>query len=164
MKNTQRGFISIILILIVVVALAGGVYYFSQRSEIKTAANQSWNAEEITYNDKVIKANSIPAMLVQKDTVFEMGKDAEFKDVKFSPNGAKVAFAGRNPAHDFGWVYDFTTSTFIPLAFQYGGGVEVVGWKNDNEVTLKLTSPKPETTEKTFDLKNLPEYPKIDKE
>jgi hypothetical protein len=99
-------------------------------------------------------------MLVQKDTVFELGS-GEFRNVKFSPDGSKAVFAVRNAAHDFGWVYDFTTSKFIPLAFQYGGGVEVVAWKSDREVTLKLTTPKPETTEKTFNLNSLSEYPRL---
>jgi hypothetical protein len=43
---------------------------------------------------------------------------------------------------------------------KFEGGVDVVGWKNNNEVTLKLSTPKPSTSEQTFNLNSLPEYPK----
>jgi hypothetical protein len=167
MKNTQRGFAPILAIMIIVVLIAGGIYYFSQKSEIKPDAqdkvtnSSDWNTQEITNNGKSLRASNIPPILVQKDTVFQAGRDAEFKDVKFSPDGTKVAFAVKNASHDFGWVYDFTTSKFIPLSFQYGGGVDVISWKNNNEVTLKLTTPKPSTSEVTFNLNALPEYPKV---
>jgi hypothetical protein len=120
-----------------------------------------WSKHEIMYEDKVIDTQDIPVMLVQKDTEFEVGKTGQFKDVKFSPDGAKAAFSVTNGVHDFGWVYDFANSKFIPLAFQYGGGVDVIDWKNNNEVTLRLRTPKPSTSEVTFNLNSLPEYPKL---
>jgi hypothetical protein len=121
----------------------------------------SWTKQEITYKDKTIKIADIPAMLVQKDTVFEVGKTGEFKDAMFSSDGTKVAFSVTNNVHDFGWVYDFAKSKFIPLTFQFEGGVDVIDWKNDNEVTLQLKTPKPSTSEVTFNLTSLPEYPKL---
>jgi uncharacterized protein (UPF0333 family) len=160
MKNTQRGFAHILILVIIAVLIIGGVgYYFIKNKNQNQVSNLRWSPGEIQNNGYYIHAVDIPAMIVQKDTVFEAGKDAEFKDVEFSPDGSKVAFSVRNAAHDFGWVYEFKTLKFTPLTFQYGGGVDVIGWKNENEVTLKLTTPKPETTEKTFNLNALDEYP-----
>jgi hypothetical protein len=170
MKNIQKGFVQIILAIIAAIVVIGGIYYFSHTN---TIANQPKSISDknsatstdkvITYKEKTIKVTDVPAMLVQKDVVFELGNSGNFKNVIFSPHFSKVAFSVRNAAHDFGWVYDFSTSQFIPLAFQYGGGIEVVGWKNENEVTLRLTTPKPSTTEQTFNLNSLSEYPKIAK-
>jgi hypothetical protein len=129
--------------------------------EITSAPKVDWSKYQLFYENRIIKSTDVPAMLVQKDTVFEGGKTGLYKDVKFSPSKTKAAFVIANGVHDFGWVYDFSQSKFIPLAFQYGGGVDIIGWKNENEVTLRLTTPKPESSEKTFNLNNLPEYPKV---
>ncbi|MES2437410.1 MAG: Ser-Thr-rich GPI-anchored membrane family protein [Patescibacteria group bacterium] len=131
------------------------------KSETTYTPKVDWSKGQIFYENKIIKSVDVPAMLVQKDTVFEGGKSALFKEVIFSPSKTKAAFVVSNGVHDFGWVYDFITSKFIPLTFQYGGGVEIITWKNDSEVTLMLTTPKPESFEKTFNLNNLPEYPKV---
>ncbi len=111
---------------------------------------------------KEISVEALPEMLVGKDSSFgtSMG-GGYFKDTQYSPNRKKVAFSVSNGVHDFGWVYDFTTSKFIPLTFQFEGGVDIIAWKSENEVTFKLTGPKPSTSEVTVNLNSLPEYPKL---
>jgi len=119
----------------------------------------SWDASNIAVSGRIILSiNDFPdSVQVSPEAYF--GSSDRFKDVKISPDDKWLAVSIGGAAHDFGWLYEISTKKLVPVAFQYGGGVDVKGWINDKEVVFEITSPKPETREKVVNVNDLPEYP-----
>lgn len=150
--------ITIAIIVVIVLALIVGVGIWRGQKVVVTE-EVSWGSQKITYGDKVITAADLPPMRVSEGAVFE--GQGEIRTVLFSPNNKKAAFVVTG-VHEFGWVYDFELEKLIPLAFQYGGGVDIVQWQKENIIELDITTPKPTKHKKVIDLNNLPEYPKLE--
>jgi hypothetical protein len=97
---------------------------------------------------------------VAEDTKF--GSSDKIKAANLSPDKKRLSIAVAGAAHDFGWIYEVDTKNLFPVVFQYGGEVDLGGWKNSTEVAFVVTTPEPKTIEKIIDLNNLDEYPKVE--
>lgn len=181
--NTQKGFAPILLILLGLVVIGGGVYFYTnsyQKNEeinvedkIETSATTS--EQKKTVNNEVyitmvsknnitlsdgftLSVNDFPDD-IQVSVQSSFGSSEEIKGAKISPDGKWIAVAVSGAAHDFGWIYELSTKKLSLVAFQYGGSVSVKEWRNNNEVVLELGSPKPSIREKVINVNNIPQYP-----
>lgn len=99
------------------------------------------------------------AIQVSKDASF--GSSDRITDVEVSPDNKWLSIAVSGAAHDFGWLYDISAKKLTPVAFSYGGGVNVKKWKNNKEAVFEITTAKPNTFEKIINIDKLPIYPGI---
>ncbi len=171
----MKNFIITVLLLIVIALI--GYSVMDRRDEI-AAQNQT-----ATSTNEVIPPAALTIMAVTESQVtlsngdsisiedfadeIEVAKDTKFgssdriKAANISPDKKRLSIAIGGVAHDFGWIYEVGTKNLFPVVFQYGGGVELSGWKTSTEVAFNVTTPEPKTIEQIIDLDNLAEYPKI---
>ncbi|MFW5973142.1 MAG: hypothetical protein ACOCTG_04045, partial [Bacteroidota bacterium] len=74
------------------------------------------------------------------------GSDGFFSDVVLSPDGRYLALTISGAAHGFGWLYDLPAEERDPVAFQYGGSLEVVEWSPDDRFVVFRAHSPAETT------------------
>jgi len=170
MKNSQNGLtVRLLVLIIILLVVGGGVYvYRNQKVDVETNSNLDSNIPKITsisettiqVGSRTISINDFPdEVQVSKDASF--GSSEKINNAWLSPAGKWIAIAVGGSAHDFGWLYNMTTQELKPIAFSYGGGISIKEWKNNSEVVLIITSPKPETMEQVINVDQLPEYPKL---
>ena len=130
-----------------------------QVTKIQPAENITFTQSEISIaGNQILSIDDFPDS-IKVSAGAEFGSSDRILNAMLSPSGDWVAIAVGGAAHDFGWVYKISTKKLTPVIFSYGGGVDIKSWNNDHMVTFIVTSPRPDTTEKSIDVDNLPEYP-----
>lgn len=139
------------------------IFFLYNKKEINTIPkdeihNIVWNQSLIVISGKTtLSINDFPdGVQVAPDAAF--GSSDRIDDAKLSPDGKWVAVGVSGAAHGFGWLYEVASRKLSPVAFSYGGGVAVKGWKSDTEVIFTITTPKPDTFDISVDVNHLPEY------
>jgi hypothetical protein len=171
--NTQKGFSTITALVIIVIIILAGIYFFPKQvltpqieDETLTQVEQVSNIEIQTISDtQIILSNntilSIDEFPDEIDVSAEssFGSSDKFKGAELSPDDKWLAIAIGGAAHDFGWIYNIETTELKLIAFQYGGGVKVKEWISTSQVVLILETPEPKTIEKIVNITNLTQYP-----
>lgn len=108
--------------------------------------------------DVLISADDVPGS-IQVSENSEFGVSGSFTSAKLSGDKEWIAFATGGAAHDAGWLYEIRTEEVLPVAFQYGGGVEVIEWSPDSQyVAFMIGSPAPSEHILIVDRENIEGY------
>lgn len=162
--------------LIIIVAIGAGLVWWintgNQPSDTATStdpvATTTDEAVTVTHGTSSIDVDGeqvlsiddfADSIQVSADSTF--GGSERIKSAVLSPDNQWIAIAVTGAAHDFGWVYNRDSEMLRPVAFQYGGGVEVSEWQDNTTVIFDITSPEPDSTQKMIDVTDLPEYPRV---
>ncbi len=139
-------------ILVLVVAVAAGLWgvFSAEQSEPTdtdepTVTGITANEESITdqNGNTLVEVDNLPGGIqVSEDASF--GASGAISGAQLSPDNEWIAFATRGAAHDAGWLYEVASEEVTPVAFQYGGGIEVVEWSPDAQfIAFQAGTPAP---------------------
>lgn len=113
------------------------------KQDVATEESIAWDEETITDGDGrvLLTRDDVPdSMQVSEEA--EFGTAGSFGSAVMSPDSDWVAFTIQGAAHDGGWLYAVDTGETVPVAFQYGGGLDVLEWSpNARFVAFLAESP-----------------------
>lgn len=162
------------LVVIAVLIVLGVVVYTTTGSETDnngqnaTSTNGTSTAVTVSHATSSVSVNGAQVLhvddfadriQVSADSTF--GGSDRITGTALSPDEKWIAIEVSGAAHAFGWLYNRDNEQLRPVAFQYGGSVEINQWRDATTVVFDVTSPKPETEQKVINVTDLPEYPRV---
>ncbi len=104
--------------------------------------------EILDQSGTVLLSNDIAPGSMEVDEDVEFGVSGQFTSAALSPDSNLIAFTISGAAHGGGWIAKLEqgpeASNITPVAFQYGGSVEVIEWSPDSRfVVFSLSTPAP---------------------
>lgn len=156
-NKLSRKQIFILVFVLAAIAAFFGAFYSVDKNRINSI---EWNENQITTETEevLLTAEEVPSS-IQVSEHSEFGVSGPFRDVSLSPDKEWIAFSMSGAAHGSGWIYEIDSQRTIPVAFQYGGGIEIIEWSPDSQyVAFNIGTPAPSEYIKVVNRDNIDEF------
>ena len=145
--------------LVLVVGLA--VWYLRQQVEVSPVESIDWAENHIVDQEgrQILTIENFPDD-IQVSPENSFGSSDAITKAVLSPDDNWIAIGVAGAAHEFGWMYNVLLDNVVPVAFQFGGGVEPIIWRADSKyIVFSITSPGDFTRLKLVNVLEMTEYP-----